>query len=84
MPARYRLPPTCTGWASLLLRTAVANAVMTATLITLQRPLSWWLESGIFDRITALATAILLAVAAYFVVLFVLGMRTADFRLRQL
>ena len=72
-----------TGWAPLLLRTAVANAVMTAALIALQRPLGWWLDSGMFERVTWLALEILVAVAAYFVVLFVLGMRTGDFRLRQ-
>ncbi len=71
------------GWAALLLRTAVANTVMTAALVALQRPLSWWLESGIFERIAWLATAILVGVGAYFLALFVLGMRTADFRLRQ-
>jgi putative peptidoglycan lipid II flippase len=71
------------GWAALLFRTAVANIVMTAALVALQRPLSWWLESGIFDRVTWLAMAIVVAVAAYFAALFVLGMRTADFRLRQ-
>jgi peptidoglycan biosynthesis protein MviN/MurJ (putative lipid II flippase) len=71
------------GWASLLLRTVIANIVMTAILIGLQRPLSWWLESGIFDRVAWLAMAIFLAVAAYFAVLFLLGMRSADFRLRQ-
>ena len=72
-----------TGWAALLFRTAVANVVMTAALIALQRPLSWWLESGLFERVTWLGTAILAGVAAYFAALFVLGMRTADFRLRQ-
>ena len=71
------------GWASLLVRTVVANAVMTAVLVMLHRPLSWWLASGIFERIAWLAAAILLGVAAYFVALFALGMRTADFRLRQ-
>jgi putative peptidoglycan lipid II flippase len=71
------------GWASLLFRTVVANALMTAALFSLQRPLSWWLESGIFQRISWLAVAILVGVAAYFVALFALGMRTADFRLRQ-
>ena len=71
------------GWAALLFRTAVANIFMTAALVALQRPLSWWLESGIFDRVTWLAMAIVVAVAAYFAALFVLGMRTADFRLRQ-
>jgi peptidoglycan biosynthesis protein MviN/MurJ (putative lipid II flippase) len=67
----------------LLFRTAVANIVMTAALFALQRPLAWWLESGATERVTWLTTAIVVAVAAYFAVLFMLGMRTADFRLRQ-
>jgi putative peptidoglycan lipid II flippase len=71
------------GWASLLLRTAAANLVMTAVLGFLQRPLPWWLENSLFERITWLGVAILLAITAYFAVLFLLGMRTADFRLRQ-
>mgnify|MGYP001816051681 FL=1 len=71
------------GWSALLFRTAVANVVMTAALVALQRPLSWWLDSGIFERVTWLATAILIGVGAYFAALFLLGMRTADFRLRQ-
>src|SRR5210317_823194 len=57
------------GWAALLFRTAVANVVMTAALMALQRPLSWWLESGIFERVTWLGTAILAGVSAYFAAL---------------
>jgi peptidoglycan biosynthesis protein MviN/MurJ (putative lipid II flippase) len=45
--------------------------------------LSWWLESGIPGRVTWLAAVILVGVAAYFAVLFLLGVRTSDFRLRQ-
>jgi putative peptidoglycan lipid II flippase len=71
------------GWPMLLFRTAVANIVMMAALFALQRPLSWWLASGIPERVSWLAMAIVVAVAAYFAVLFLLGMRTADFRLRQ-
>jgi putative peptidoglycan lipid II flippase len=71
------------GWALLLIRTTVANLVMTGALFALQRPLGWWLDSGMFERVAWLALEILAAVAAYFAVLFVLGMRTADFRLRQ-
>ena len=71
------------GWPLLLFRTTVANIAMMAALFALQRPLAWWLESGVPERVTWLATAIVVAVAAYFAVLFMLGMRTADFRLRQ-
>jgi putative peptidoglycan lipid II flippase len=71
------------GWPMLLFRTAMANIVMATALFALQRPLSWWLDSGIPARVSWLAMAIVVAVAAYFAVLFMLGMRTADFRLRQ-
>jgi len=71
------------GWPMLLFRTAMANIVMAAALFAFQRPLSWWLDSGIPERVSWLAMAIVVAVAAYFAVLFMLGMRTADFRLRQ-
>ena len=71
------------GWALLLFRTAVANAIMTGALFAMQRPLAWWLESGVAGRVTWLAMVILAGVAAYFAVLFILGMRTSDFRLRQ-
>ncbi len=71
------------GWGLLLIRTGVANLVMSGALFALQRPLGWWLDSGIFERVAWLSIEILAAVAAYFAVLFVLGMRTADFRLRQ-
>lgn len=71
------------GWALLLFRTAAANVVMTAALIALQRPLSWWLENGIFERVSWLAVAIIVGAGSYFAVLFILGMRTGDFRLRQ-
>ncbi len=67
----------------LLFRTAMANIVMTAALFALQRPLAWWLESGVPERVSWLALAIGVAIITYFAVLIMLGMRTADFRLRQ-
>jgi peptidoglycan biosynthesis protein MviN/MurJ (putative lipid II flippase) len=66
-----------------LIKPAIAGAVMSAVLIVLHRPLQWWLESGVFDRVTWLAVTILLGAAAYFAALIALGMRTADFRLMQ-
>ena len=71
------------GWVALLGRIALANAAMWYALSQVHRPTSWWLEHGVTDRVGWLAVSIAAGVGVYFVVLFVLGMRTADFRLRQ-
>jgi peptidoglycan biosynthesis protein MviN/MurJ (putative lipid II flippase) len=56
---------------------------MWLALSQVHRPTSWWLEHGVMDRVGWLAVSIAAGVGVYFVVLFVLGMRTSDFRLRQ-
>jgi putative peptidoglycan lipid II flippase len=71
------------GWAALLGRIVLANAAMWFALSQVHRPTSWWLEHGVMDRVGWLAVSIAAGVGVYFVVLFVLGMRTSDFRLRQ-
>jgi putative peptidoglycan lipid II flippase len=71
------------GWLWLLGRVSIANAVMWVVLAQLQRPGSWWLQVGIFDRISWLSVSIVAGASAYFVVLLILGMRVGDFRLRQ-
>ena len=71
------------GWLWLLGRVSIANAVMWAVLGQMQRPGSWWLQVGIFDRISWLSVSIVAGAGAYFVVLLILGMRVGDFRLRQ-
>ena len=71
------------GWAWLLARVAVANAAMWVVLDQLYRPTSWWLEHGVMDRVAWLTVSIAAGAAVYFVALFILGMRTGDFRLRQ-
>jgi len=71
------------GWLWLLGRVSIANAVMWAVLGQLQRPGSWWLQVGTFDRISWLSVSIVAGASAYFVVLLILGMRVGDFRLRQ-
>ena len=71
------------GWMALLGRVAVANAAMWAVLVWLQRPSDWWLEHGVMSRVEWLTVSIVAGGAVYFAVLFVLGMRTTDFRLRQ-
>jgi peptidoglycan biosynthesis protein MviN/MurJ (putative lipid II flippase) len=56
---------------------------MWAALMQLQRPGSWWLQVGVFDRVSWLFVSIVAGASAYFVVLLILGMRVGDFRLRQ-
>jgi putative peptidoglycan lipid II flippase len=69
------------GWGLLLLRVVIANAVMIAVLIWLQRPLDWWIEASTLGRSLQLGVAIVAAAAVYFVTLIVLGMRLSQFRL---
>lgn len=71
------------GWPWLLGRVFIANAAMWVVLDQLQRPGSWWLQVGLFDRISWLFVSIVAGAGAYFVALFILGMRVGDFRLRQ-
>jgi len=71
------------GWPWLLGRVSIANAALWFVLVQLQRPGSWWLQVDIFDRISWLCVSIVAGASAYFVALFVLGMRVGDFRLRQ-
>jgi len=71
------------GWPLLLARVGVANAAMWALLGQLDRPVAWWLERSAAGRVGWLSVSIVAAAAVYFVALVVLGMRTADFRLRQ-
>ena len=70
------------GWGALLLQALVANAVMTIALVYVDRPLSWWLAVGVPDRSTWLGISILAGAAAYFLVLFGLGLRPSKLGLR--
>ena len=71
------------GWPWLLARVGIANAAMWLVLDQLHRPTAWWLEHGAWDRVGWLGVSIAAGAGVYFVVLFALGTRTRDFRLRQ-
>ena len=71
------------GWTWLLARVGIANAAMWLVLDQLHRPTTWWLEHGAIDRISWLSVSIVAGAGVYFIVLFALGTRTSDFRLRQ-
>ena len=70
------------GWAALLAKCGLANLAMGGLLVTLMRPLEWWINIGSASRIGWLTLYISVGVAAYFAVLVVMGLRPADFRLR--
>jgi putative peptidoglycan lipid II flippase len=69
------------GWGAFMLRMLIANAVMIAVLLWMERPVEWWIDAGTFDRILQLGGVIIAGAAAYFVTLPVLGLRLSQFRL---
>ena len=70
------------GWRSLLLKFLAANACMVICLTMLARPLTWWIELDGMARTVAVLLDVAAGAAVYFVVLFVLGVRTTTLRLR--
>jgi putative peptidoglycan lipid II flippase len=71
------------GWGFLLGRVALANLAMVAALWALHRDVAWWLSAGLTERVVWLGVAVAAGAGAYFIALFVLGMRPAQFRLRH-
>jgi putative peptidoglycan lipid II flippase len=65
-----------------LLRVAVACGVMALLLFSFVPPLAHWLDAGLVVRCLWLATAIGGAAIAYFVTLYAVGLRPADFRMK--
>ncbi len=70
------------GWRTMLLKFLVANIGMVAALVLLMRPLGWWIEAGILDRVTWVLLETVVGAAVYFLTLFALGVRTSTLRLR--
>jgi putative peptidoglycan lipid II flippase len=70
------------GWLQLMGRVLVANVVMAAVLLQLQRPLSWWFATGGVDRAAWLCVSVIAGAGAYFGILLLLGTRLSQFRLR--
>ncbi|GMR17356.1 MAG: murein biosynthesis integral membrane protein MurJ [Gammaproteobacteria bacterium] len=71
------------GWPLLLLRLLLANVLLAGCLSYLQRPLSWWLASGILDRSWWLLATVAAGMGAYFAALLLLGLRPDALRLRS-
>lgn len=70
------------NWAALLGQIFVANVVMTAVLLYIDRPLAWWLGSSIVDRSVWLAVSIAAGAVAYFLILLLLGLRPSKLGMR--
>ena len=72
-----------TGWTALLLQVLMANIAMWAILDSLHRPLEWWLAAGPLDRSAWLVLNVAVSATVYFLVLYALGLRLSNLRMRR-
>ncbi len=70
------------GWGWLLVQVLLANIAMYFALAYLGRPLTWWLDATVMDRSAWLGVSIAAGAAAYFIVLFGLGLRPSKLGMR--
>lgn len=70
------------GWLALLAQVVVANVGMWFVISWLQRPLAWWLDALVADRVAWLAVIIGAGVGAYFIILVALGLRPSKLGIR--
>ena len=70
------------GWGLLLLQTLVASAVMALTVIWLNRPTAWWIESAVLTRVGWLSVTIGAGAGIYGLVLLALGLRFSNLGMR--
>lgn len=70
------------GWMSLIGQVAIANLGMLLVIDRLHRPLVWWLDATVIDRVAWLAATIGAGAGTYFVVLVVLGLRSSSLGIR--
>jgi len=69
------------GWLVLLLRVAVANIVMGVVLLQANRPVSWWVDAALGERVAWLGTLVVIGIGTYFVSLVLFGVRPSQFRM---
>jgi putative peptidoglycan lipid II flippase len=71
------------GWLAFVVRVIAANAAMIVAVRVLDRPLDWWLAASVWQRSAWLGVVVAAGVAAYFIVLVLVGARPAQFRHRS-
>ena len=71
------------GWGKLSFQVFAAIVVMTLCLVTMERPLDWWVAATVIDRLIWLSVSVFAGMAAYFAVLLLLGLRPSNLRLRS-
>jgi putative peptidoglycan lipid II flippase len=70
------------GWGMLLLQTLIATIAMAVTVIWLNRPLAWWIDSTAIVRAGWLTVVIAVGAGVYGLVLVSLGLRIAHLGMR--
>ena len=70
------------GWGMLLLQTLIATIAMAVTVIWLNRPLAWWIDSTAIVRAGWLTVVIAVGAGVYGLVLVSLGLRSAHLGMR--
>ncbi len=71
------------GWRLLFMQVIAAIFVMALCLVTMGKPLDWWITAKVLDRSIWLVVSVVAGIAAYFAVLLVLGLRPSNLRLRS-
>lgn len=76
----YRPEP---GWLMFMARVAIALGVLAVLLWTISGPASWWMQAGLWARISRLGLIGAAALVTYFAALWLLGFRLRDFNRRE-
>lgn len=72
------------GWPAMILRMAIGNAALIAVLLYLDRPLAFWLESGLWEKAAQLSITVVAGAVIYFAALLLAGLRPRQLRLRNI
>lgn len=70
------------GWGLLGFRILLASLAMWGMLALLDKPLSWWLDVALADRVRALLVSIVAGAVVYFAALVLLGARPSQLGIR--
>ena len=70
------------GWGLLSFRILLASLAMWGMLALLDKPLSWWLDVALADRVWALSVSIVAGVVVYLAALMLLGTRPSQLGIR--